>query len=206
MDADVALQAAIDMSSGDGPADAARALILQVRSGDRGAFETLMRRHERLVFGSAMRLLGHSDDAKDAAQDVFLRLFRYAGSLDPDQPLEPWLYRVTVNVCRDVVRQRMAARRVFATDDPAGHPGGATDGGIEGRLLDRERRRVMREALAEVPERERIALVLRDVEGLETHEVARRLGISEVTVRTQVSRGRLRLKRLVDRMMKRART
>jgi RNA polymerase sigma-70 factor, ECF subfamily len=165
-----------------------------------------MRQHERLVLGSALRLLGHADDAKDAAQEVFLRLFKYAASLDPDQPMAPWLYRVTVNVCRDAVRQRMAARRVFASDDPADHPGGAIDGAIENGMLTSQRRRVMREALAEMPERERLALVLRDIEGLETHEVARMLGTSEVTVRTQVSRGRLRLKRLVDGMMRRTRT
>lgn len=206
MDAHAATRALAGMSPGDAHEQGGvRELILRVRSGDTGAFEILLRQHERLVLGSASRLLGHADDAKDAAQEVFLRLFKYAGSLDPDQPLGPWLYRVTVNVCRDAVRQRMAARLVFAQDDPAGHPGGAIDGGVEGALLTRQRRRVMREALAEMPERERLALVLRDIEGLETHDVARMLGTSEVTVRTQVSRGRLRLTRLVDRMMKRTR-
>ena len=206
MDAPAATRALAGMSTGDTREHGgARELILRVRSGDTGAFEILLHQHERLVLGSALRLLGQVDDAKDAAQEVFLRLFKYAGSLDPDQPLAPWLYRVTVNVCRDAVRQRMAARRVFVPDDPADHPGGAIDGGVEGALLTRQRRRVMREALAEMPERERLALVLRDIEGLETHEVARVLGTSEVTVRTQVSRGRLRLKRLVDRMMKRTR-
>ena len=207
MDAHVAMPALVGMSTGDAQEQGGdRELILQVRIGDTGAFEILMRQHERLVLGSALRLLGHADDAKDAAQEVFLRLYKYAGSLDPDQPIAPWLYRVTVNVCRDAMRQRMEARRVFAPDDPADYPGGATDGGVEGGLLTRQRRAVLQQALARVPERERLALVLRDIEGLETHEVARMLGTSEVTVRTQVSRGRLRLKRLVDRMMKRTRT
>jgi len=206
MDAHVAMPALVGMSSGDSRAQGdAREIILRVRDGDTDAFEVLIRQHERLVLGSALRLLGQVDDAKDAAQEVFLRLFKYAGSLDPEQPIVPYLYRVTENVCRDAVRQRMAARRVFSPDDPADHPGAAIDGSIESGMLTRQRRRVMRAALAEMPERERRALVLRDIEGLATHEVARVLGTSEVTIRTQVSRGRLRLKRLVDRMMKRTR-
>ena len=124
MDAHAAMPALVEMSTGDAQDHGgARELILQVRSGDRDAFEILMRRHERLVLGTAMRLLWRSDDAKDAAQDVFLRLFRYAGSLDPDQPLEPWLYRVTVNVCRDVMRQRVAARQVVAGGEPTAPAG-----------------------------------------------------------------------------------
>ena len=200
MDAYVATRALAGMSTEDAREQGdARELILLVRRGDTGAFEILMRQNERLVLGTALRLLGQADDAKDAAQEVFLRLFRYAGSLDPDQPLAPWLYRVTVNVCSDAVRRRTAARHVFSPDDPAHHEGGATDDSVEGGLLTRQRRAVLQQALARMPERERLALVLRDIEGLETHEVARMLGTSEVTVRTQVSRGRLRLKRLVDR-------
>ena len=120
MDADVAMQAAAGMSAGDAPGhDDARDLVWQVKRGDPAAFETLMRRHERLVLGIALRLLGHADDARDAAQEVFLRLFKYSASLDHTQPLTAWLARVTVNVCRDAIRQRMSARTVFASDQAA---------------------------------------------------------------------------------------
>jgi RNA polymerase sigma-70 factor, ECF subfamily len=176
--------------------------VWQVKRGDTSAFEALMRRHERLVLGIALRLLGHADDARDAAQEVFLRLFKYSASLDPTQPLMPWLSRVTVNVCRDAIRQRMFARQVFASDEAATQRAAAPGEGVESTVLLGQRKRLLREALAQVPERERLALVLRDVQGLPTHDVARILGTTEVTVRTQVSRGRLRLKRLVDGMMK----
>lgn len=203
MDADVAMQAAVGMSAGESPGhDDARDLVWQVKHGDTSAFETLMRRHERLVLGIALRLLGHADDARDAAQEVFLRLFRYSASLDHTQPLIPWLSRVTVNVCRDAIRQRMSAGQVFASDEPAVARARAPGEGVDATVLLVQRRRLLREALAQVPERERLALVLRDVQGLPTDEVARMLGTTEVTVRTQVSRGRLRLKRLVDGMVK----
>jgi RNA polymerase sigma-70 factor, ECF subfamily len=203
MDADVAMQAAAGMSDGDAPRhDDARDLVWQVKHGDPGAFETLMRRHERLVLGIALRLLGHADDARDAAQEVFLRLFRYAASLDHTQPLIPWLSRVTVNVCRDAIRQRMSARQVFAFDETAVERAAAPGEGSDAAVLLGQRKRLLREALALVPERERLALVLRDVQGLPTQDVARMLGTTEVTVRTQVSRGRLRLKRILDGMVK----
>jgi len=207
MHAEAATQALVGMNPPDAEdSDDARNLVLRVRSGDTRAFEHLMRRHERLVLGTALRLLGHQEDAQDAAQEVFLRLFKYAGSLDPDKPLLPWLYRVTVNVCRDATERRQATARFIAADEQIEDRGGAVDRSAEDALILGERKRVLRQALAELPDRERLALVLRDIEGLDTHEVAVMLGTSDVTIRTQVCRGRLRLKRFVERMSKRMRT
>jgi len=152
----------------------------------------------------ALRLLGSQDDARDAAQEVFLRLYRYAGSIDASRPLRPWLYSVTMNVCRDVLRRRGAEEaRVdrSGAEYAAADPGASADDGA----IAAQRQRLLRQALVKMPERERLAIVLRDVEGFDTREVARMLGTSEVTIRSQVSRGRLRLKRLVDRLTKRSR-
>lgn len=160
-----------------------------------------MRRYERLVFGTALRILGRPEDARDVAQEVFLRLHRYAGSLDPERPLAPWFYRVTINACRDAGR-RNAATPIAVPDADLERVGGGVEGGAEAGVLAGQRRRLLRRALQQLPERERQALVLRDVEGLATADVARTLGTSEVTVRTQVSRGRVKLKHLVDRMLK----
>jgi RNA polymerase sigma-70 factor, ECF subfamily len=186
--------------------DDERDLLGRVREGDARAFEVVMRRHERLVLGVALRLLGDQEDARDAAQEVFLRLYRFGYAIEPGNPVKPWLYRVAVNVCNDMLRQRVSARRVFASDHSIEEWDGAEDGHAEGALLAAQQRQVLRLALAKLPNRERMALVLRDVEGLETEEVARMLGTSAVTVRAHVSRGRMRLKRIVERMMRRGRT
>src|SRR5262252_5254747 len=85
--------------------EAARRLSL-ARSGDAAAFEWLLRAHEVQVARTALRLTGNRQDAQDAAQEVFLRLHRSLGRIDDTRNLSGWLYRVTVNVCRDILRKR----------------------------------------------------------------------------------------------------
>src|SRR3954466_12490265 len=76
------------------------------RSGDMAAFELLMRRHERLVLVTALRILGSLPDAQDVSQEVFLKLYRNLGKVAGEDALSSWLYRVTVNGCYDLRRRR----------------------------------------------------------------------------------------------------
>ena len=75
-------------------------LVRLTLGGDSTAFEPIIRRYETRVMTLAARLLGTRDDARDVAQEVFLRAFKYLHRLDLDKPVEPWLMRITVNVCR----------------------------------------------------------------------------------------------------------
>jgi RNA polymerase sigma-70 factor (ECF subfamily) len=151
-------------------------------------FERLVRLHERMVLGTAYRLLGRMEDAQDAAQEVFLRLFQKQGQIQGDP--KPWLYRVTVNVCNDRFRRRTL---VAQPDDQAPDP--SVDA-LTTITLD-ERKRLLREGLKTLAERERAAIVLRDIEGRSTQEVARILGVEEVTVRSQISVARVKLAKYV---------
>src|SRR5260370_676753 len=89
-------------------------LVGRAKRGDLAAFEQLLVRHERLVLGTALRLLGRLEDAQDAAQEVFLKLHRNLHQFDEVRDFTPWLYRVTVNVCRD--QQRARTRKLHALD------------------------------------------------------------------------------------------
>jgi RNA polymerase sigma-70 factor, ECF subfamily len=155
------------------------------------AFEGLVAAHQRMVLRVAYRLLGRLEDAQDAAQEVFLRLFRNLDRIGADP--KSWLYRVTVNICNDHHRRRKMAleldSRTHSTADPAPDP--------ERALALEERKRLVMEGLQTLPERERTAVVLRDIEGLSTAEVAGILGVEEVTVRSQVSSARLKLAKYV---------
>src|SRR4051812_40688080 len=93
-------------------ADVAR-LVQLVLGGDSTAFEQIILRYETRVMTVAARILGRGDDARDAAQEVFLRAFKYLHRLDPQKPVEPWLIGITVNVCRDNVRRRERRCRTF---------------------------------------------------------------------------------------------
>jgi RNA polymerase sigma-70 factor (ECF subfamily) len=166
------------------------------RSGDAAAFDLLMRRHQRLVLGTAYRLAGNLEDAQDASQEVFLRLYRNLAKLDQVN-LAAWLYRVTVNVCHDARRRGLAtvpvddATEVAAEGDPQQSAGEA------------ERRALLLRSLRTLSGKERAALVLRDLEGLSTAEVACVLGSSVATVRSQVAKARLKMRDYVERYSRR---
>jgi len=151
-------------------------------------FDRLVRLHERMVLGVAYRLLGRMEDAQDAAQEVFLRLFQKHKEIEGDP--KPWLYRVTVNVCNDWYRKRTL---VLEPDEQAADPSADALATI---TLD-ERKRLLQEGLRTLGERERTAIVLREIEGLSTQQVAKILGVEEVTVRSQISTARVKLAKYV---------
>lgn len=171
-------------------------LILRARAGDLESFDQIMLLHQRRVFRTALRILGNLQDAQDAAQDVFLRLFKYINKLDPARELSPWLYRVTVNVCHDIARKRRKTTELPEMED--------TSAVFNTLDLDEEVKMIS-QALQTLPEKERAAIVLRDVEGLSTKEVAEILGSTETTVRSQISRARIKLKDFRNRFLGRRR-
>jgi RNA polymerase sigma-70 factor (ECF subfamily) len=184
-------------------ADAADALYCalaeRARDGDLEAFDELMTLAERRVVSIAWRMLGDRDAARDAAQEVFLRVYRSLGRYRPGEPFMAWVYRITVNVCHDAARKR---RRYADRHTPLGGADPAAgDVRPDDRLIDEQRRELVARALAALPERERTAFVLRDLEGLSTDEVARLLGTRAVTVRSQVSMARTKIKAYCERVL-----
>jgi len=172
-------------------------LVKQAKAGDMAAFEAILVRYQRQVLLTALRLLNRNlEDAKDAAQQVFLRLHRSLHQLDENRHFASWLYRITVNVCRDMLR----ARRPALSLEEAGEVAAAAG---EDTIQQNEQRRMIYAALATLPERERTAVVLRDLEGLTTSEVARIMGRSEVTVRSQISNARVKIRKFVTRRQRR---
>ena len=171
-----------------------RGTLAAARSGDLPAFERLMRQYERLVLVTALRLAGNLPDAQDVSQEVFLKLYRNLGKLSSDEAVASWLYRVTANACHDLHRRRRP-------EDPMEQAGqiAAGSAGPHELLTATERNRALELSLRMLPEKERAALVLRDLEGLSTEEVARILGSSEATVRSQVSKARVKVKDFVGR-------
>lgn len=156
------------------------------------AFERILIAHERMVLRVSLRMLGNVEDAQDAAQEVFLKLHKNLKQFDPAQPFEPWLYRMTVNVCLDVLRKRRPV-------EPLDQVGPMVAAEAETGLLERERASALQRALDRLPQKERAALVLREVEGLTTREVAAALESSETTVRSQICQARLKLRKLLGR-------
>jgi len=173
-------------------------VIARAITGDRAAFEELVVRHERRVLTLALRLLGDMADAQDAAQETFLRAFKYLRRFDSSKPLEPWLVGMTINVCRNVGRKRQQQRAVFVSGEFADPVDPAK--GPHAELRADEQRRLLHLALQTLGEKERAAVVLRDLEGFSTAEVADLLGSSEATVRSQISVARIKIRAALRRI------
>ncbi len=172
--------------------------IDRAKTGDQAAFERILAVHERMVLRTAQRLLMNAEDAKDAAQEVFLRLHRNLSRFREDSEFVPWLYRITVNICLDSKRR---AKRSFSIERTAAATGQALD--PEQALRAAQERALVMDALRGLPERERLAIVLRDLEERPTAEVAAILGSSETTVRSQISTGRAKIRKYVLERIKR---
>jgi len=175
-------------------------LLERAATGDVSAFEQVMLRTERSVMLTARRLLGNTADAEEAVQEVFLRVYKYLHRFDRTKAFEPWLYRLTVNVCNDIASRRPRAGEVVSHEDHE-TPADTLD---PHELLDTDQQRqLIQNALQELPEKQRAAVVLRDLQGLSTSEVAETLKVSEATVRSHLSTARLRLKRFIEKSLRR---
>jgi RNA polymerase sigma-70 factor (ECF subfamily) len=177
-------------------------LLTRAASGDAAAFEQIVIRHERRVLTLSWRLLGAMEDAQDAAQEVFLRTFKYLHRFDAQKPFEPWLVRMTVNVCRDLGRARQLRGAVLVEQRDSFDRAEPRDPGNDPHeeLQFEQQRQMLYRALNELPEKERTAFVLRDIEGMTTGETADALGSSEATIRSQISSARLKIRKFVERM------
>lgn len=178
------------------PHPALLARIEAARNGDSAAFEEIMVLTERRVAQIAWRILGDAEDVKDALQETFLRFYRNLGRYDPAQDLMGWLSRIAVNASLDVRRRRRRA----GTLEPLESAGelAANACAADDDLIRLGEIALLRRAIETLPPKQRLALLLRDVEGLSTREVASALGSSAVTVRVQLSRARLKIRRLLE--------
>ena len=172
-------------------------LVQRTLDGDCRAFEQIVLRYERRVMMLSARLLHGLDEAQDATQEVFLRAFKYLHRLDVRRPIEPWLMRITVNVCRDFQRSIQRRHSTFTESSTQNDAPDESRDPYAGFAWEQERQRLWK-VLNELPAKEKMAVILRDVEGFSTAEVAEILGSSESTVRSQICRGRLRIKEAMD--------
>jgi RNA polymerase sigma-70 factor (ECF subfamily) len=167
-------------------------LALRAREGDRAAFGLLVVRYAAPVRRLARAVLGDPDDADDAAQDAFLSALVKLGQYDEQRPFGPWLMRIAANAATDRRRRRSVRRaEPLGRDLRAGSP--QPDIVAQRRTLAVR----LREALANLPERRRLAVVLFDVEGYSHAEIGRILNIPEGTVRSEVFQARRALRGLL---------
>jgi RNA polymerase sigma-70 factor (ECF subfamily) len=162
-----------------------RALLRAHVEGDPLAFDTLVRLHQQRMWAVALRTLREPEEAADAVQDACLSAFRSAASYRGEARVSTWLHRIVVNACLDRVRRRAARPTVPLPEQPPPDP--------RDRLAERETGLEVEHALATLPDDQRLALVLVEIEGLSVAEAAQLLDVPEGTVKSRCFRGRARL-------------
>jgi len=187
------------------PEDAEREdalLVAAAQDGDVRALESLLLRHEAKVL-RLLRFLGvPTCDREDVAQEIFFRVFRHLAGIDRRKPFAGWLYRVTVNAAQDYRKDSGNSARV---EQPMVEGFDAPDAarGPEELAGDDGLRRRLEGALLRLSERERAVFILKEIEGLETREIAGVLGLTRITVRRHLSLARTRLKTILGNPLER---
>ena len=168
-----------------------REFLARARAGDLAAFEEIVRRYQRRVYATAVRIVRRHELADEVVQEAFLRAFESLARFDLARPFGPWICRIAANQAINHVRS--PAAREQQLPDPAPEPASSAPGPLD-RILDGEARGVLQEALDELPAEQRAVFALRVFEELSYREIADALGIQMGTVMSRLARARERLK------------
>jgi len=159
-------------------------------AGDQPAFDELVQRYRRRVFGICLQYFGDPTDAEDATQETFVLLLRRAGTYRGASAFSTWLYRVAINACNDMARKR-ARRPVAAVGDQLDRLGDVA--AVTDQLAGRELGVELEAALDNLEAPYREVVVLHDVAGWPHADIAQHLGVAVGTVKSRLHRGRARL-------------
>ncbi|MBI3650975.1 MAG: sigma-70 family RNA polymerase sigma factor [Acidobacteria bacterium] len=179
-------------------------LLARLQAHDLAAFDELVAHFERPVFSICYRLLNDAEDARDAAQETFLKIYRGLAHFRGESGLKTWIYRIAINQAMNQQRWWKRRRREETlsldlkrhdSELTLGHTLEGTGASPETLAIDNERERRLLHALAEIKTEYRVALMLREIEELSYDEIAATLEISIGTVKSRIARGREELRR-----------
>jgi len=175
-----------------------RELVRRAQAEDKEAFEELVRRHQHRVFAVASGILRRREDVEDVAQQVFVKAYFSLKRFDQRAAFSTWLYKITVNECWDLLRKKKVRPLVYEADlseeqarmvQTSGEKG-STAPDVSERLEARQRVERLLEGL---DERDRLMLVLKEVEGFSIEEIAEVLELNSNTVKVRLFRARRRI-------------
>lgn len=176
-------------------------LVRRIQRGDEAAFDKLLDICGPRVFSLTYRMIGNHDDAQDVAQEAFIHIYRGIKKFDWRASFTTWMYRIVTNVCLNEIRRRkrlpvmfedVVAKENFTLEDIP-----QTGELPEEEALKRERQEELLRALHQLPENNRLLVLLYDVQGLSYQQISDTLGVNLGTVKSRLNRARLMLRELV---------
>ena len=156
--------------------------------GDRFAFEKIVQRHRNRLYAVALRTMRDPEDAADALQDALISAFRAAASFRAEAQVTTWLHRIVVNACLDRIRRKQARPTSPLPAEGPGEPADPRDA-----VEERNMSMIVQDALMKIPEDQRAAIVLVDVQGYSVADAAKTLDVPEGTIKSRCARGRAKL-------------
>jgi RNA polymerase sigma-70 factor (ECF subfamily) len=173
-----------------------RELVAQCQAGEEAAFDELVRRHRARAFHIAYPLLANHEDATEVAQDAFVRVYRNIGEFRGDAEFTTWLYQIVVNLARNKRRwwKRRGRQATVSLDDPIEGQVAAAADAPDVAAAKAEFVRTLSTKMAELPEKFREVLLLRNVEGMSYEQIAVMLNCSVGTVKSRIARARDQLR------------
>jgi RNA polymerase sigma-70 factor (ECF subfamily) len=171
-------------------------LLTRCRQGDALSWEALVRRYQARVYGFALHYLRDREDARDTAQEVFIKMYRHLNEFRDGQAFLPWMMRLARNCCIDRIRSRRA-RPLDLAATTEGVERASTDASPERSLLEDARRSLLYRALATLTATSREIVLLKDIQQLRLTEISTRLGLPVGTVKSRSNRARSELAKAV---------
>jgi RNA polymerase sigma-70 factor (ECF subfamily) len=177
-------------------------LVARSQGGDVDSFNQLILRWERPIYALAYRVIGREEEARDVCQEAFLRAFRALPGFKGQAKFSSWLYRITLNLCRDWIRRQKRAPVSQMPDDTdamemAAHAGPVES--IEDLVARRQLTAAVEEAMTLLPEEQRTAIILKEYHGMTFQEIADLQGCPLSTVKTRLYQGLSVLRRHLAR-------
>ena len=178
-------------------------LLMQAAAGDKHAFEQLITGYEQLIYSFAYRMLGNAWDARDAAQESLVKIYKNIHKCHDISSFKSWIRAITNNTCIDELRRRSKKRedsltRYYETDEGEVEVQFASpDPGPETQALSNERQRRIQQAINQLPVKYKQLIVMRDINGASYEELADATGLAPGTVKSRLSRARAKLKDLL---------
>lgn len=177
-------------------------LIQAIQAGQKERFHELVQRYDRLLYNFGLKMCGEAQDAEDVVQDTFLNVFKYLKGFRFETKFKNWLYRIATSTCSKKRRKsKFAPDRELSLDEFLPRDEAAVESQVPAwaglpldQVLNDELNRILKKAILELPDKYRVVLVLRDIEGFSTDESAQILELTPSNIKVRLHRARLFLR------------
>lgn len=174
-----------------------RSAILSAQAGDGDAFRYIVEQNQEFVFRAAFQILASEDDARDATQECFIRVWKNLPAFDVTKKLQTWLYKIVVNICYDELRRAYKKRKQTLDERIYNRP---SDDDVESDTINAELARKIKNLANDLKPRQRMIFVLRDLQQLDMKEIAGILGISVSAVKSNLCYARKNIREKMQKL------